>query len=66
MRGATMKTMIKRDPMRKHVGEVMHKGILSCDRDASLREVAQTMSEKRVHCVVVESGSDRFELKLHF
>lgn len=52
-----MNTMIKRDPMRKHVGEVMHKGILSCDRDASLREVAQTMAEKRVHCVVVESGS---------
>ena len=52
-----MKTTIKRNPMRKHVGEVMHKGILSCDRDASLLEVAQTMVEKRVHCVVVESGS---------
>ena len=32
----------------------MHKGILSCDRDASLLEVAQTMAEKRVHRVVVE------------
>jgi CBS domain-containing protein len=52
-----MKTTTKRDPMTRHVGEVMHKGILSCDRDASLREVAQTMAEKRVHCVVVESGS---------
>lgn len=52
-----MKTTIERNPMTKHVSEVMHKGILSCDRDASLREVARTMAEKRVHCVVVESGS---------
>ena len=52
-----MKTMTERDPMTRRVSEVMHKGILSCDRDASLREVARTMAEKRVHCVVVESGS---------
>jgi CBS domain-containing protein len=52
-----MKTTVRRDPMSKRVSEVMHKGILSCDRDASLREVARTMAEQRVHCVVVESGS---------
>jgi CBS domain-containing protein len=52
-----MKTTIERNPMTKHVSEVMHRGVLSCDRDASLREVARTMAEKRVHCVVVESGS---------
>ena len=28
MREATMKTTTKRDPMTRHVGEVMHKGIL--------------------------------------
>jgi CBS domain-containing protein len=52
-----MTTTIARDPLTRHVADVMHRGILSCDRDASLREVAQTMAEERVHCVVVESGS---------
>lgn len=52
-----MNTTIRRNPMTRHVGEVMHKGVLSCDRDASLLEVARTMAEKRVHCVVVECGS---------
>jgi CBS domain-containing protein len=39
------------------VAEAMHAGVLSCDRDAPLSEVAATMTRERVHCVVVESGS---------
>ena len=52
-----MKTTTRQGAMAKRVGEVMHTGIISCDRDASLREVALTMAEERVHCVVIESGS---------
>ena len=39
------------------VGEVMHAGVITCDRDATLADVARTMATERVHCVVVESGS---------
>jgi CBS domain-containing protein len=35
----------------------MHHGVLSCDREAPLSEVAETMARKVVHCVVVENGS---------
>lgn len=35
----------------------MHVGVLTCDRDAPLAEVAATMARERIHCVVVESGS---------
>ena len=39
----------------------MHRGLVSCPADASLREVAALMSDKRVHCVVVidESSLER-------
>ena len=35
----------------------MHEGVITCDRDTLLTEVARTMSQRSVHCVVVESGS---------
>jgi CBS domain-containing protein len=39
------------------VGAAMHPGIVSCARDASLAEVAQTMTMHRVHCVAVMSDA---------
>jgi CBS domain-containing protein len=39
------------------VGEAMHAGVLSCERETPLSDVAATMARERVHCVVVESGS---------
>jgi CBS domain-containing protein len=35
------------------VADVMHRGLVSCARDASLQSVADLMAEGRVHCVVV-------------
>jgi CBS domain-containing protein len=35
------------------VGDAMHPGILSCDRDATLTEVARMMASHHVHCVAV-------------
>jgi CBS domain-containing protein len=35
----------------------MHRGVLTCEREAPLTEVARTMAEHSVHCIVVESGS---------
>jgi CBS domain-containing protein len=35
------------------VADAMHPGILSCDQDASLTEVARTMATHHVHCVAV-------------
>jgi CBS domain-containing protein len=52
-----MQPATQQNPMMRLVREVMHDGILTCDRDASLADVARTMAEERVHCVVVESGS---------
>jgi CBS domain-containing protein len=39
------------------VGDAMHPGILSCDAEASLTEVARMMSTHHVHCIVVEGIS---------
>ncbi len=39
------------------VGEVMHRGVLTCEREAPLSDVARTMAEQSVHCVVVESDT---------
>ena len=36
------------------VSDAMHPGILSCDAEASLTEVARMMSTHHVHCIVVE------------
>lgn len=35
--------------------DAMHPGILSCDREATLIEVARMMSTHHVHCIVVRS-----------
>ena len=39
------------------VREAMHSGVLTCDRDAQLLDVAEVMAQECVHCVVVEAGS---------
>jgi CBS domain-containing protein len=36
------------------VADAMHPGILSCDADATLTEVARIMSSHHVHCIVVK------------
>jgi CBS domain-containing protein len=35
------------------VSDAMHRGVLTCSRDASLTLVAELMASNRVHCVVV-------------
>jgi CBS domain-containing protein len=42
---------------RLQVESAMHPGVITCDRNAPLAEVAATMTRERVHCIVVESGS---------
>lgn len=39
------------------VADAMHPGIVYCEPDASLRDVASTMSADRVHCVAVHASS---------
>ena len=39
------------------VGEAMHRGVLTCERETPLTGVARAMAEHAVHCIVVESGS---------
>jgi CBS domain-containing protein len=39
------------------VRDAMHEGVLACDRETPLDEVARLMAEERIHCVVVASGS---------
>ena len=39
------------------VGDAMHPGILTCDAEATLIEVARMMSTHHVHCIVVEGIS---------
>jgi acetoin utilization protein AcuB len=38
---------------RIRVSAAMHKGVLTCPKDASLAHVAELMASHRVHCVVV-------------
>ena len=40
------------------VADAMHPGILSCDADATLEDVARMMSTHHVHCVVVKGAGD--------
>jgi CBS domain-containing protein len=46
-------------PRLEHVRvrDCMHHGILSCDADAPLDEVAATMARHRVHAVAVTNGN---------
>ncbi len=39
------------------VGDAMHRGVLTCERETPLTQVARTMAEHAVHCIVVKSGS---------
>jgi CBS domain-containing protein len=39
------------------VADAMHLGVFTCEREALLSDVAETMADKQIHCVVVESGS---------
>jgi CBS domain-containing protein len=39
------------------VADAMHPGILSCDAEATLTEVARIMSSHHVHCIVVRGAA---------
>jgi CBS domain-containing protein len=39
------------------VADAMHPGILSCDTEATLSEVAQIMSTHHIHCIVVRGAA---------
>ena len=41
------------------VADAMHPGILSCDAEATLTEVARIMSTHHVHCIVVRRHRGR-------
>lgn len=43
------------------VGDAMHPGILSCDGDTSLTEVARLMATHHVHCIAVKAPSHGVE-----
>ena len=40
------------------VADAMHPGILSCDGDATLTEVARIMCTHHVHCIVVRGAAE--------
>jgi len=40
------------------VADAMHPGILSCEPDAPLTEVARMMSTHHVHCIVIRTDAD--------
>ena len=44
------------------VADAMHHGILSCDADTTLTEVARIMSTHHVHCVAVECTAERLDI----
>jgi CBS domain-containing protein len=51
-----MQTNTTLDLAQVTVGAVMHPGVITCSLDTPLREVAETMAAKRVHCVVARDG----------
>jgi len=40
------------------VADVMHRGVITCERDAPLAVVARVMAAHRIHCVVVPTGDE--------
>ena len=42
---------------RVTTGDVMHRGIVTCDVDAPLSAVARMMAAHRIHCVVVRNDA---------
>jgi CBS domain-containing protein len=43
----------------RFVADIMREGIYTCPGSATLREVARTMSDRRIHCVVVSGLPER-------
>lgn len=53
-----MKTQEATSRIRElRVGDAMHRGVFTCERETALSEVAETMAREFVHCIVVRSGS---------
>jgi CBS domain-containing protein len=49
-----MNALGDRTPLRRlEVADIMHRGVLTCSREAPLTDVAELMAGHRVHCVVV-------------
>ncbi len=44
--------------LERPVSDAMHAGTVTCPPDTPLDEVARTMAEKRIHCVIVRSEDD--------
>jgi CBS domain-containing protein len=42
--------------MERTVGEVMHRGVLTCQRDTPIQDVARQMSEQDISALVVVDG----------
>jgi CBS domain-containing protein len=51
----TIQTQVK-------VEDAMHRGALTCSRETPLRDVARTMAEERIHCIVVADGGELEDL----
>jgi CBS domain-containing protein len=52
-----MKTAAQHRISDVSVGDAMHRGVITCDRETPLVDVARTMARHSVHCMVVEYGS---------
>jgi CBS domain-containing protein len=52
-----MKTAAQHRISDVSVGDAMHQGVITCDRETPLVDVARTMARHSVHCMVVEYGS---------
>ena len=40
------------------VADAMHPGVLTCPPEAPLRDVAQMMAERNIHCLIVFTGEE--------
>jgi CBS domain-containing protein len=59
----TAQTTVEASAAKPTVADAMHRGLVHCAPDATLREVATLMAEAAVHCVVVlEPPGDGVEL----
>ena len=53
-----MKTVTRHPRIRTLlVADAMSDGVIACEREARLSEVAATMARESLHCVVVDNGS---------
>jgi CBS domain-containing protein len=56
----TAPTIVDSPRVKPRVADAMHWGLVRCNPDATLREVAKLMSDAVVHCVVVmDAPADR-------